>query len=126
MKGTGFPTPVPERLTDCGLSNALSVRVNPPVRTPKVVGVNVALILQLAPMATEMPQGAARSAAGRSSRSANRHGHRLTLTAPAWQHAREAAGIAAGCDHEQIVGRLSLEPHITAASWEVEQQIAEA
>jgi putative Mg2+ transporter-C (MgtC) family protein len=27
---------------------------------------------------------------------------------------------------EQIVGRLSLEPHITAASWEVEQQIAEA
>jgi putative Mg2+ transporter-C (MgtC) family protein len=27
---------------------------------------------------------------------------------------------------EQIVGRLSPEPHITAASWEVEQQIAEA
>jgi putative Mg2+ transporter-C (MgtC) family protein len=27
---------------------------------------------------------------------------------------------------EQIVGRISLEPHITAASWEVEQQIADA
>src|SRR6266404_4036407 len=48
--------PVPVRLTDCGLPLALSVMVIAPVRVPVAVGVNVTLIVQLAPAATEVPQ----------------------------------------------------------------------
>ena len=48
--------PVPERVIVCGLSAALSEMVIAPVCCPAVVGVNVTLIVQLAPAATEMPQ----------------------------------------------------------------------
>ena len=43
--------PVPERLTTCGLPVALSVIVNVPLMAPVVVGVNVTLIVQVAPAA---------------------------------------------------------------------------
>src|SRR5260370_741630 len=48
--------PVPVRLTDCGLPEALSVMFRVPVRVPEAVGVKVTLMLQLAPAATELPQ----------------------------------------------------------------------
>jgi len=48
--------PVPVRLTVCGLPLALSVTVSAPVRVPVAVGVNVTLIVQLAPAATLDPQ----------------------------------------------------------------------
>src|SRR5690242_11434717 len=48
--------PVPERVIVCGLLAALSEMVIAPVCSPAVVGVNVTLIVQLAPAATEMPQ----------------------------------------------------------------------
>src|SRR5258708_29426349 len=48
--------PVPVSEIVCGLLEALSVRVNAPVRVPVVVGVNLALIVQLTPAATELPQ----------------------------------------------------------------------
>src|SRR5258705_11485587 len=48
--------PVPVRLTICGLPVASSVIVMVPVRVPVAVGVNVTLIVQLAPAATEVPQ----------------------------------------------------------------------
>ena len=47
--------PVPVRLTVCGLPEALSVMLKVPVRVPDAVGVNVTLIVQLAPAATEPP-----------------------------------------------------------------------
>jgi hypothetical protein len=53
---TAGATPVPVRLTDCGLPLALSVMVRVPLRTPVVVGVKVTLIVQLAPAPTLAPQ----------------------------------------------------------------------
>ncbi len=55
-KLTAGAVPVPARLTICGLLLALSVMVTVPVRVPVAVGVNVTLIAQLAPAATELPQ----------------------------------------------------------------------
>jgi hypothetical protein len=49
-------TPVPVRLTLCGLPLALSVTVSDAVRVPDADGVNVTLIVQLAPAATLLPQ----------------------------------------------------------------------
>ncbi len=49
-------TPVPVRLTLCGLPAALSVIDTVPVRVPVAVGVNVTLIVQLAAAATDAPQ----------------------------------------------------------------------
>jgi hypothetical protein len=48
--------PVPVRLTLCGLPLALSVTVSDAVRVPDADGVNVTLIVQLAPAATLLPQ----------------------------------------------------------------------
>ena len=48
--------PVPERLTVCGLPLALSAMLTEAVRLPLAAGVNVTLIVQLAPPATELPQ----------------------------------------------------------------------
>ena len=50
------PVPVPERLTVCGLPLALSVMVTEAVRLPLAEGMNVTLIVQLAPAATLAPQ----------------------------------------------------------------------
>src|ERR1700719_548956 len=50
-------TPVPERATVCGLPVALSVTVIVPGWLPVAVGVKVTLMEQLAPAATEAPQG---------------------------------------------------------------------
>ena len=47
--------PVPERLTICGLPLALSVMLTEAVRLPLAAGLNVTLIVQLAPAATELP-----------------------------------------------------------------------
>ena len=49
-------TPVPVRLTVCGLLLALSAMVMAPVRLPTAVGVKVTLMVQLAPAATDVPQ----------------------------------------------------------------------
>ena len=46
----------PLKLTVCGLPAALSATVSVPVRVPEVVGINVTLMVQLAPAATELPQ----------------------------------------------------------------------
>jgi hypothetical protein len=54
--GAEAAAPVPVRLTDCGLPEALSVMLRVPVRVPDAVGVNVTLMVQLAPAATELPQ----------------------------------------------------------------------
>jgi hypothetical protein len=48
--------PVPERLTVCGLPLALSVMLSEAVRLPLAEGVNLTLIVQLAPAATLAPQ----------------------------------------------------------------------
>ena len=48
--------PPPPRDTTCGLPAALSVMVNEPVLLPVAVGVNVTLMAQLAPAATDGPQ----------------------------------------------------------------------
>src|SRR5438876_852284 len=48
--------PVPVRLMVCGLPAMLSVIVTAPVRMPVAVGVNVTLMVQLAPAATDVPQ----------------------------------------------------------------------
>jgi len=48
--------PVPKRLTVCGLPLALSVMLTAAVRLPLAEGMNVTLIVQLAPGATELPQ----------------------------------------------------------------------
>jgi hypothetical protein len=53
---TAEVTPVPERLTVCGLAPALSAMVKEAVRLPPAVGVNVTLMVQLPPAATELPQ----------------------------------------------------------------------
>ena len=47
--------PVPVRLTVCGLPLALSVMLTEAVRVPGAVGVNLTLIVQLPPAATELP-----------------------------------------------------------------------
>ena len=47
--------PVPVRLTVCGLPLALSVMFSEVVRGPEAEGVKVTLIVQLAPVATELP-----------------------------------------------------------------------
>jgi hypothetical protein len=52
---TAGPVPVPVRLTVCGLPVALSVMLTEAVRLPEAVGVNVTLIVQLPPAATELP-----------------------------------------------------------------------
>ena len=54
--GAEAAAPVPVRLTDCGLPEVLSVMLKVPVRVPDAVGVNVVLIVQFAPTATEVPQ----------------------------------------------------------------------
>ena len=46
---------MPERLTVCGLPLALSVMLTEAVRLPLAEGVNVTLIVQLAPAGTELP-----------------------------------------------------------------------
>jgi hypothetical protein len=48
--------PVPIKLTVCGLPGALSAIDSVAVRDPRCVGLNVMLIVQLAPGATEVPQ----------------------------------------------------------------------
>jgi hypothetical protein len=48
--------PVPVRLTVCGLPAALSETVSVAVRLPGAVGVNVTLMVQLPPAASELPQ----------------------------------------------------------------------
>jgi len=48
--------PVPVRLTVCGLPAALSEMLTVAARVPAAVGVNVTLIVQLPPDATELPQ----------------------------------------------------------------------
>ena len=53
---TAGAVPVPESAMVCGLLLALSEMVIAPVRSPTVVGVNVTLIVQLPPAATEVPQ----------------------------------------------------------------------
>ena len=53
---TTVAVPVPERLTVCGLPLALSVMLTAAVRLPLAAGVNVTLIVQLAPAGTELPQ----------------------------------------------------------------------
>ena len=52
---TTVAVPVPERLTVCGLPLALSVMLTEAVRLPLAEGVNVTLIVQLLPTATELP-----------------------------------------------------------------------
>ena len=49
-------TPVPDRVTICGLPLALSVTVIVPGWLPVAVGVNVTLMVQFAPAATDAPQ----------------------------------------------------------------------
>ena len=53
---TTVAVPVPDRLTACGLPLALSVMLTEAVRLPLAAGVNVTLIVQLLPAATELPQ----------------------------------------------------------------------
>ena len=48
--------PVPERLTDWGLPVALSVMARAAARLPAAEGVNLMLMVQLAPAATLDPQ----------------------------------------------------------------------
>jgi hypothetical protein len=55
-KPTPAAVPVPVRFTVWGLSVALSVMVMVPVCVPVAVGVNVTLIEQFAPAASEAPQ----------------------------------------------------------------------
>jgi hypothetical protein len=53
----GVPeTAVPVRLTVWGLPLALSLMLREALRVPAAVGVNVTLIVQLAPAATPLPQ----------------------------------------------------------------------
>ena len=53
---TGSAIPVPLKLTVCGLPLALSVMVRDPVLVPLAVGVKVTSMVQLALVATELPQ----------------------------------------------------------------------
>src|SRR5947199_376563 len=54
--GVGAAVAVPERVTVCGLPAALSVMVTAPVRAPVAVGVNVTVMAQFAPAASDAPQ----------------------------------------------------------------------
>src|SRR5580700_10316684 len=58
IRGTGLPglTPVPVRLTDCGLPAALSAIVTAPVRVPAAVGVKVTVMVHPAPALSDEPQ----------------------------------------------------------------------
>ena len=49
-------TPIPDNATFCGLPAALSVTLSAAVRVPSTAGVNLALMLQVAPAASELPQ----------------------------------------------------------------------
>lgn len=49
-------TPVPVKLTVCGLPEALSVKVNVPVLVPTAAGEKTTLTVQPAPGATDVPQ----------------------------------------------------------------------
>ena len=51
----GAGVPLPERLTVCGLPLALSVMLSEAVRLPLAEGVNLTLIVQLAPAASDLP-----------------------------------------------------------------------
>ena len=53
---TPVEVPVPERLTDWGLPVALSVMARAAARLPAAEGVNLMLMVQLAPAATLDPQ----------------------------------------------------------------------
>ncbi len=53
---TAGPTPVPARLTVCGLLVALSVMVIVPLIVPGAGGEKVTLIVQFEPALTELPQ----------------------------------------------------------------------
>ena len=48
--------PIPLRGTFCGLPAALSVMLSAAERVPAIVGLNVTKMLQLAPIASELPQ----------------------------------------------------------------------
>jgi hypothetical protein len=48
--------PVPSKGTVCGLPAALSMTAIAPLRVPVAVGVNVTLMVQVAPTATKLPQ----------------------------------------------------------------------
>jgi len=48
--------PIPLRLTFCGLPAALSLTLSVALRVPDAVGLNVTVMLQLAPAANELPQ----------------------------------------------------------------------
>ena len=48
--------PIPLSVTFCGLPEALSLMLSAAVRVPDAVGLNLTLILQLAPAANEVPQ----------------------------------------------------------------------
>jgi hypothetical protein len=50
------PVPVPVKGADWGLPEALSVMVTAALRAPVAVGLNVTLMVQLAPAATLVPQ----------------------------------------------------------------------
>src|SRR5947209_3330431 len=54
--GAGAPAPVPESAMLCGLPASLSVMVTAPVRAPVAVGVNVTVMAQFAPAASDAPQ----------------------------------------------------------------------
>ena len=54
--GCGAGTPCPLKVADCGLPEALSVKVSVPERGPVAVGVNVTFIVQLAEAAKVAPQ----------------------------------------------------------------------
>ncbi len=49
-------SPVPVSLTSCGLVDALSLTVSAPVMEPRLVGLNVTLMVQLLLAASELPQ----------------------------------------------------------------------
>jgi hypothetical protein len=57
-------TPVPERVTVCGLFAALSVNVNVPPAAPKAVGVNETPMVQVAPALMLAPQVSEATAKG--------------------------------------------------------------
>jgi hypothetical protein len=52
----GAVVPVPERLTVCGLSLALSLMLSEALQMPLAKGLNVMLIVQLWPAGSELPQ----------------------------------------------------------------------
>jgi len=57
LTGESFAVvPIPLSVTFCGLPAALSLMLTAAVRVPLAVGLNVTLILQLAPAANELPQ----------------------------------------------------------------------